>query len=177
MVQVTIISEGAKELRTGFGVLFRNIFKNHKIKILQLGPKAEAIKRFKKRSGMTAGNFILLIDLDAPITKKEQQLAGMSLSSFKEDVFFMVQEMEAWFLSQPEVLTDHWGEDLFGAYRNKDAMIINNPAAELQRITKRSRHGTYHKISDGSILLGMIDPERLEVDFPDFKELAKRIKG
>ena len=45
-------------------------------------------------------NSLLLIDLDDIKDKKEKRLKDNKLFEHKENVFFMVQEMEAWILSQ-----------------------------------------------------------------------------
>ena len=47
---------------------------------------------------------ILLVDLDAPEAQKDMKLLAYTLLNLKDNVFFMIQEMEAWFLSQPEIL-------------------------------------------------------------------------
>ncbi len=105
------------------------------------------------------------------------EIQRLSLSKYEKDIFFMVQEMEAWFISQPNILKELWREELFAKFENKKPMQIAKPARKLYDCTKKSkRKGGYGKISDGVLLLEKLEASQLEQDFPDFKKLVHRIQ-
>lgn len=163
-------------LRVGMGKLLRKVFPTNTPKVKPIGSKTFAVKRFKGGSA-AEDRLILLIDLDAPLNGKEEDLTSLGLLATEKNVFYMVQEMEAWFISQPAVLIEHWGEDLFRSFKNKHPMAIPTPAKALEDLTKNSKHGKYHKISDGGKLLSHLDPLQLQKDFPDFKMMITKIKS
>lgn len=168
-------TSGDPNLRVGMGELLRKALTKGSIKIKPLGGRSEAIKRFKKQRGPDI--MLLLIDLDGPPSRRKSELQKEGLSTYSSDVFFMIQEMEAWFISQSDILIDHWGEDLFQNFRNRNPRQIAKPSKELEKCTKGSKHGTYGKISDGARLLKKLDPQKLKADFTDFKKLIKRIEA
>lgn len=109
----------------------------------------------------------LLIDLDGDFETKSNRLKEFNLS--EKNTFFMIQEMEAWFLSQPDILNDFYKTEL--KIPQKKASEIAQPAKELKRITKNTVRREYHKVSHAVELLGKLKTDRLKNDFPDFKNL------
>lgn len=67
------------------------------------GPKNQAIKFFKSEIEKNL-NVYLLIDLDANSSKRTEIVNSFNLRDkiHEKNIFFMVQEMEAWILSQPD---------------------------------------------------------------------------
>ncbi len=96
----------------------------------------------------------------------------------KQYVFFMVQEMEAWFLKQPNCL-NIWAEyegydrkhieiDIseHALIKGKDIESINKPSEKLASIMKRffvkgKRSARYNKLKDSPLLLDALDTETL----------------
>jgi hypothetical protein len=109
----------------------------------------------------------LLIDLDGDVKTKSNRLKEFNLS--ENNTFFMVQEMEAWFLSQPDILDDFYKSKL--RIPNKKACDIAEPANELMKITKNTVKKEYHKVRHAVELLGRLKTDKLKDDFPDFKNL------
>ena len=77
-------------------------------------------------------------------------------------VYFMVQKMEAWFLSQPEILKEYFGKD-FNDIPFDHPSKIENPDTELMRMTQNLKAKSYHKVRDGSRLLGKLDLHNLSL--------------
>ena len=98
-----------------------------------------------------------------------------ALSDSRDKVFYMIQEMEAWILSQPNVLDKFYCEALSKHIPKKHAVLIAEPDRELQNITRNSRKGKYHKVRHGAQLLQMLDAERLYANFADFKRLIDEL--
>ena len=113
----------------------------------------------------------ILCDLDNPSEHIEADLQIHGLIKKRNSVFYMIQEMEAWFLSQPDVLDRFYREEISKRIPKKHAELIAEPDRELQNITRNSHKGKYHKVRHGAQLLQMLDAGRLYADFSDFKQL------
>ncbi|MBO0936881.1 DUF4276 family protein [Fibrella sp. HMF5335] len=116
----------------------------------------------------------LLIDLDADDTERERILEEYDLISYDKTVFFMIQEMEAWFLSQPTVLEQYYGIEFTSKIR-RPAHTIADPCSELQRLTKNTKKKTYHKVKHAVELLPKLDLVALCNSFDDVKNLIDRL--
>ena len=99
------------------------------------------------------------------------------LTDRKASVFYMIQEMESWFISQPAILDDFYGEPISAKLAKKPAAAFTEPDKELQRLTKSNKkRGEYHKVRHGAQLLKMLDANKLYNDFSDFKRLIDALK-
>jgi hypothetical protein len=168
------------DLRQGFTKLFKKILVNNLPSTILGDGKSQAIKKFLKNK-RECDLALLLIDLDKPISELEQDLKDNNLESKRGDVFYMIQEMESWFLSQPKILDVFYGRDnskksISEKLSTKKAVDFNQPGKELKRLTKNTLKGEYHKIRHATELLKLIDPFKLERDFDDFKMLIQRLK-
>lgn len=84
--------------------------------------------------------------------------------------------MEAWFISQPDILDKFHQADLTKKIPKKHASEFENPDEKLQEWTRDSKKGKYHKVRHGTALLEMLDADKLTEDFPDFKGLIKALR-
>lgn len=132
--------------------------------------KSDAVRTFKK-STLSQDKY-LLIDLDAPEENRSQDLAAYDLDAESLACFYMIQEMEAWFLSQPSILDSYFNAKI-SAKIKRPAKEIPNPDEFLKTITK----GAYHKVEDGTALLEMLDADQLMLTFDDFAALVKKLGG
>jgi hypothetical protein len=64
--------------------------------------REQTIRKFQNEKRTTKK--FLLIDLDAPKVKRTEVLYELKLQDAEVNTFFMIQETEAWFLSQPQLL-------------------------------------------------------------------------
>jgi len=165
--------EGAKDttngdLREGFRKLLEKKVKG-KMPTISMGEgKSQTIDKFKNSEDSK-----LLCDLDKPSSDREDDLKKCGLMNKKESVFYMIHEMEAWFISQPTVLDKFYGSLISDKLAKKSATEVFEPDKELQRITKDTKKGIYHKIRHGTELLKLLDVDKLSNDFPDFKRLVE----
>lgn len=127
---------------------------------------------------------LALIDLDGKdisdvntiVKIKDKDISDLNINEKKEFVFYMVQEMEAWFLSQPEILEQYFGGVKISAkIPQKSCGLISNPSDFLQKLTKNSNKGKYHKVKNGVPLLCKLDIDKLTNDFEDVKSLIEKI--
>ena len=127
-------------LRESFNKLLNAAFEEEKVRI-QAEPTYSISNTVRNREP----NSLILIDLDGSKDKKKQRLNDNQLTDIQEFVFFMVQMMETWILSQPEVI-----EEVFRYYKvgkllvkdddkilNKDLEKIANPDNVLHVILGR----------------------------------------
>jgi hypothetical protein len=174
MVDRKLFIEGTKDtsngdLRGGFGMLLEKKLKG-KMPRLNMGDgKEQTIKKFKNST-----NSKILCDLDAPATEIENDLIKNEITEQRDDVFYMIQEMESWFLSQPDILESFYNTKL--KITKKHGSEFSHPDEELQEITKGTKKGIYHKVNHGAQLLKLLDADRLYADFSEFKRLIDSFK-
>jgi Domain of unknown function (DUF4276) len=167
------------DLRQGLTKLLEQKLKGKMPKIIigggyLQGGKSQTIRKFKTNK-LEGDMFLLLVDLDKPESEIEVDLADNDLIADQENVFYMIQEMESWFLSQPQVLDAFYGANVSDKIPKKKPTEIANPDEELIKITKNSKRGQYHKIRHAVELLKLLDATKLENDFSDFRRLIAKL--
>ncbi len=131
--------------RQGFTKLLKQKLDGKLPRIILGGGKKQTIDKFLNNR-LEADEFLLLIDLDNDESFRATDLIKHNLKPKSEDVFYMIQELEAWFLSQPDVLDKFYGLDRNGKtvsakMSGRNTPEIPNPKEELLRITQNSREG------------------------------------
>jgi Domain of unknown function (DUF4276) len=124
----------------------------------------------------------------------EVQAIDHHLTEALANIFFMVRQMEAWIISQPEVLETCFGSKNLNTQASFEAQkkrLIKAPAsstkkpadvlAQLIRYFKVERQGKirsleYRKVKHASQLLRQLDIHKLIQDFEDVRELAEKIR-
>ncbi len=114
-------------------------------------------------------------------------------SNVLSSVFFMVQSMEAWILSQPNVIETCLGSrnlDNKAAFERRKTALIKSPTSltkkpddvlkQLLRYFKVERQGKirnmeYSKVKHASQMLRQLDIQQLMQDFEDVKLIVERI--
>jgi len=184
-VRKTLFIEGEPEtpngnLRQGFEKLFAQKLTGKLPRIKLGGGKKSVVDQFLNNN--FEGISFLLFDLDAPEEKREEDLQKNKLAKQGENVFYMIQEMESWFLSQPDILNEFYGISTTGKKVSEKITLkrpaeIANPKEELKRITNGlNNKGVYQEIKHAVPLLKLLDATKLENDFPDFKRLIEKLK-
>ncbi len=172
--KITLFVEGTSDdtngdLRQGFENLLKKELAG-KMPSIKLGDGIDqTVAKFLKAEG----DKFLLIDLDGASETKKERVKALKLP--ESQTFFMIQAMEAWFLSQPDMLNDFYNEDL--KVPKKRAEDIAKPDKELQRLTKNTRKKEYHKVRHAVELLGKLDIDKLQKDFADVKNLIEALKN
>jgi hypothetical protein len=168
------------DLRMGLSKLLSQKLKGKLPKIIIGGGKSQTIHKFLTNK-LNADLSLLLVDLDKPETERENDLESEILLEYRNNVFYMIYEMESWFLSQPDILDKFYGLDnnkkkVSEKIPKKKAIEISHPDEMLMRITKNTKKGEYHKIKHAVELLQLLDASKLEIDFWDFRKLIERLK-
>jgi Domain of unknown function (DUF4276) len=165
------------DLMQGFSKLLAQKLKGKLPRIILGDGKNQAIDKFKNNR-LECDKSLLLIDLDRESSFIDADLQEHELTHQRENVFYMVQEMEAWFLSQPSILDTFYGKDDNGKLISeklvkRKASEIPNPDQLLEELTKNSKKRKYHKVKHAVELLKLLDASKLENEFPDFKRLIE----
>ena len=185
MVKKCLIIEGDNtrnnnngDLREGFGQLFAKF--GCRVQIKMGAGKDSTVDKFRTivngKSDLGCEKPFLLIDLDKQENEIQKDLETYKISEHSEFVCYMVQEMEAWFLSQPQLLDNFYGAGISSRLPKKHPKLVNDPVRELENITKQTPKGLYHKIRHGAILLNKLDPTKLINDFPELKRFVENLK-
>lgn len=182
-------SENTNRLRESFNKLLNQGLTNEKVKIAAI-PAYSISNAVKLRQE----NSLLLIDLDATKDQKQQRINDNHLKDIEDSVFFMVQEMEAWILSQPGVI-----EDVFRTFkknknllseddtiRNKHPENITKPSIILDILLQRyfvyQKGEKIKKLKYGKLKLAPTLIEKLEIKqlcktFEDAELLIQKINS
>ncbi len=163
------------DLRNGFATLLEKRLKGRMPRIVMGEGKEQTIKKFQNEKRTTKK--FLLIDLDAPKEKRTEVLHELKLQDEEANAFFMIQAVEAWFFSQPEILDEWFGEAISKKIPNKDPQEISKPDEELQKWTRLSPKGKYHKVRHAVELLKQLDVKKLQKDFPDVEQLFSTLNN
>lgn len=138
-------------------------------------------------------NALLLMDLDDTKDKKIQRLTDNKLLDIQDFVFFMVQRMEAWILSQPEVI-----EQVFANFKVTDKKVAEDTkiagkhpedirypdevlSTILQRFFSYEKAGKMKKLKYGKLkiapqLIENLDIQKLVTMFEDVEALLHKVK-
>ncbi len=178
-MKIKLFIEGSSDksngdLRQGFRKLLQPLLPGAKFQIIMGGGKSQAIRKFKKAKD---DECLLLIDLDAPQTNKDQDLETHVLNGKADRVFYMIQEMEAWFIAQSAMLDDYYKTDISRRLPGRPAHEISEPAKKLEQATSRTQKGKYHKVKDGNALLQRLNGVQLMEAFEEVRQLVEALKG
>jgi hypothetical protein len=167
--------------------------------ILPRSSNNQTVKDFKADLEKDS-NSLLLIDLDAPKSEKNTKITKLDLVECAEKVFFMVQEMEAWVLSQPKII-EEFAKQKDYKRKNTDKIIAENTLLKgknIEEISKpsdtlntllgqyfevyekrRDKHkpATYGKLKDAPDLLKLLNFSKLLNDFEDVRLLKMKIES
>lgn len=202
MVTIKIVIEGAvltdentaaetfdnsEKFRECFHMLFSEIFHPGSFNLI-IEPGSgyrQAINTFVKEHQKI--NCILLIDLDGPKNTKQTKLAGLSLTEYASAIFFMVQEMESWILSQPQNIIKTFAETLKYKGKLEEDVIfrkhpeeISDPTFQLKTVLGRyftyEKNGIikkkkYGKLKDGPLLISNLNVADLRLTFEDVERI------
>lgn len=212
MVNITIFIEGgilpndkinvqtidnSERLRESFYDILSQLIPPNKfnISIKQGSGNKQTIKFFKTRIKKQEKS-ILLIDLDERKNKKNKRLSDFELTDYQENVFFMVQEMEAWIISQIDKIDLHYKGKFLRKKINiklsNDKNIFLKHPEEIEKPSKvlkiilgryfsypmnKKRNKKYSKLKDGADLLSILDADELKKTFSDFNDLIIKIEN
>lgn len=215
MIDITIYVEGVRSENPAVSTVdnsavFRENF--HKLFSQQLSPQEfdlkimtigsitrtrETLEKMERRGT----NGVLLIDLDAPKEKREERLNRYKPRD-REKIFLMIQEMEAWIISQVDKIEAFANNEGWTRKRGDEAIAdnplirgrhpeeIDKPGQTLDTILRqyfdvvkirkgrtRTKGKRYSKAKDGSRLIGLLELKILMQQFDEVERLVNHIKN
>ncbi len=178
------------QLRSSFNQLLNSRFQNEKVQIdVELAySNMNAIRRFQKGNEKD----LLLIDLDDLPSAKSKKIGEYKLQPEQERVFFMIQTMESWLLSQPKAIQKyHSSKKAKESELADDARLKGIHPSEIPEPDKllnallgeyfqTEKNGKvkplkYGKLKNSYELLKQLDIFQLEKDFAEVQRLFKKI--
>jgi hypothetical protein len=145
--------------------------------IVACGGRGQTFSRFSTELEKTRRDdlCVLLVDSEGPvnagISSKDylQRHDGWRFTtSESQRVFLMVQAMEAWFLADRDAMAAYYGRgfrrnDLPGHEREVEGIRKEDLEPSLANATRDvAPKEPYHKTKHGFVLLGLIDPRKVE---------------
>lgn len=168
------------DLRKAFARLFEKELKGRMPRVVMGNGKGQTIDKFHSTPLSPDESRYLLVDSDAPVGDKKEvcehfneQKPNRKTDCTSENTFLMIQEAEAWILSQPDVLKRH--RISVKQLPKRNVMEISDPSDLLSALYKDSGK-EYHKVRDFSRLFPDLDIQALQAYFPEFKDLMTNLK-
>ena len=179
--------DNTNRLRESFNKLLNSGFESEQVKII-----AEPAYSIRSLVKIRKGNSLFLMDLDASKDKREQRIKDNQLTDIQDFVFFMIQRMESWILSQPEVIEEVFKKDKAkvdfvkddNQIQNKHPETILNPEFVLGIIFQRylviNKAGKTKKLKYGKLkhspdLIEKLDLQKLRNTFEDVERMILTI--
>ncbi|MCB9234136.1 MAG: hypothetical protein H6581_20945 [Bacteroidia bacterium] len=188
--------DNSQVFREGFHKLFsQKLSEDHFNLIIQPIGSVTQTRNYLQKLSLRKNAGIILIDLDGPKSEK-----GLRLEHYKpldtSRLFFMVQEMESWILSQPEILSTYAKFEGLNFKKpdenlSDDSLIknihpeeISNPSEKLNTLFRKyfselkirggkpkPKAKSYSKSKDGPRLIGLLNLDSIITDFDEAERL------
>lgn len=163
-------------LRVAFSKLLEKELKGNMPRIVMGDSKYHTIESFFTESTDSKEERFLLIDSDEPTPNKYQicdkynktHKSKQNIDSSINNTFLMIQEAEAWLLSQPEVLVQA-GIDM-SKFNCLNVESIKDPSDKLSDLYKKSGK-TYNKVREFAKIFPKLDTKKLKQTCSEFKAL------
>lgn len=163
------------DLRLAFAKLFEKELKGKMPRIVMGNGKGQTVDKFQSTPLQNGEKRYVLVDSDAPVDDKEsicqhynEQKPNLKQTCTIANTYLMIQEAEAWILSQPKVLKKF--KIKTGKLPKKNVMEIPNPSDLMSALYKDSGK-EYHKVRDFSRVIPELDTKALKEYFPEFNSL------
>ncbi|MEA5401923.1 DUF4276 family protein [Arcicella sp. DC2W] len=211
MVEVSILLEGgvhpnsnanadtfdnSEKLRESFHQLLSTGLDNTDNISIEIDTKASytsVLKAIKSEKKVNT-NTLALLDLDGEESQRDTRIKQYELEEYKESVFFMIQAMEGWILSQPEAIERTFQQyeriiespmsefsliqDIKPESIEKPDKVLNSLLQEFFQYEKgrKIKKVKYGKLKNSYLLIEQLDINELRRQFADVNNLLNKIK-
>lgn len=156
--------------------------------VIACGSRDSAFDYFKVGHKEPETIAILLVDSEDPVTagtpwQHLQNRDGWSRPPHTEcDQFhLMVQVMETWFMADRQALADFYGSDFRSSaipqWQEIEEVPKQDILSKLERATRETRKGSYHKRRHGFAILGKLDPNKVMKASPHAKRFVESLRN
>lgn len=199
MVKITIYVEGGgnnsntqSRCREGFAEYCKKAAPDRRLKVVACGSRNQTFGRFKTESSRSKPDehCLLLVDSEGPVkqgTTPAVHLLERDRWDFAhlpgEQIFLMVQAMEAWFFADRVSLAAYYGQGfrlnaLPGDEHHIEAIPKDDLVPSLESASRDTKtKGQYHKTRHGFALLARIDPAKVEAGSPHAEALHRFLRA
>ena len=181
--EIRIYFEGSPRLREGFNKLIRPRIErtSHnrvRFKLIAGGSTEETIKDFNKAASIHKdASIIMLIDsdqaYDSGLLMNIRSQIGANVQD--EQIHFMVQVMESWFLADRDTLKQYYGREFQESRLPQNSDVERIPKSDviagLENATRDTSKGKYHKTKHAPQLLSNLDADKVCSAAPSCKRL------
>ena len=181
--EIRIYFEGNARLREGFNKLIRPTIEqtSHnriRFKLIAGGSTEETIKDFTKAtSSHKNASIIMLIDsdqaYDSGLLMNIRNQIGANIQD--EQIHFMVQVMESWFLADRDALKQYYGREFQESRLPQNSDVERIPKSDviagLENATRDTQKGKYHKTKHAPQLLSNLNADKVCSAAPSCKRL------
>lgn len=182
----TLYIEGSAEtdngnLRAAFSKLLEKELKGKMPQIIMGGGKNQTIDKFHSTPLKPKEDRFLLFDSDMASPDKKvicdefnTAKPNLKIAATPTNTFLMIQEAEAWLLSQPEVL-ERAGIDM-SKFNTQNVESIHKPSEKLADLYKKSDK-TYTKVCEFAKVFPKLDTTKLKQTCPEFLALINALNS
>jgi len=192
--RILLYFEGAKPLREAFHVFLAPLIgaaraRHMSLRLVSGGDTISTLTKFAiALETETDAIALVLIDSDSPKTVDDSPVDFVSQrwhvavpEGVREDqIQFMVQVMEAWFLAQKEKLAAYYGTGFSRSALPGNPHVEEVPKSDvlngLSQATRHTQKGCYHKVRDAVPLLSDLDPGRVREAAPHCDRLLATLE-
>ena len=191
---IRIFVEGDRALLNGFRAFLKPVIdaarqRRIKFRVAPGGSTDETIKDFLDAVHDEPEVFnVLLIDSDHPdngrliASLKDSRIWDNQIGASVHDdqIHFMVQVMESWFLADKDALDRYYGRDFqpnqLPQNQNVEQIRGNDVIGGLEDAARRTRKGKYHKTKHAPEILQAIDPNKVRNAAPNCERLFATLR-
>lgn len=160
--------------REAFRLFLEKVIPPRSFTVIASGNRHQAFEDFRDALKRHPDDYnVLLVDSEESVTSNAwQHLKDRTednwhrpINASEDQAHLMVQVMEAWFLADKHVLSDYYGQGfLIGSLPgqpNIELIAKRDVLESLERASRRTQKGEYHKTRHGFDLLALIHPNRV----------------
>jgi len=176
--EIRLYFEGDDKLRPGFKVFLREV--DDKARSLRIGFQAVACNSTPVEDFLIGvkkhpqSMNVLLRDSEGPDNDRLCEQFGIP-QEHGARVFWMIELMESWFIADPESLKSYYGNGFNRAALNQNPRVEEIPKDDvlscLNRGTKNTQKGAYHKTKHAPVILQKINPAKVRKAAPQCERL------
>lgn len=169
-------------LRKAFAALLEQELPGKMPQVIMGDGISQTVDKFMSRPLHPNEHRFLLIDADQLLTEEVRKTIMKSFNDSKlnrkktlekDNTFFMVQEAEAWILSQPDVLENV--KVSTSLLPKKNVMEITKPSELLAKLYKNSKK-EYHKVTEFVKVFPKLDSQKLRKYFDEYDRLISALQ-
>lgn len=176
--------------RNAFRLFFEKVIRPKSFSVIASGSRNAAFEDFRDALKRHPDDYvILLVDSEEPVrTTPWQHLRNRTGDGWnrpqratEDQAHLMVQVMESWFLADKQALVDYYSQGFMAGalpgQANIELIAKQDVFNALQRASKKTKKGEYHKTRHGFDLLALVDPARVRAASPHAQRLLLELEA